>query len=116
MRRLASAAFEGILFSVAGKVVEVNPGAGRARMRVTDLETDDYGDLCNALSDGEEVEADVSFDVRWSDPMEKARIRNAAADQRFTGLVMPRVSTTFRYRSANTGKIAEIMSGSDVVP
>jgi hypothetical protein len=55
-------------------------------MRVTDLETEDYGDLCNALSDGASVEADVSFDVRWSSPMGKARIRNAAADQRFTGL------------------------------
>jgi hypothetical protein len=66
--------------------VDVNPGAGRARLRVTDLETEDYGDLCNALSDGVSVEAEVSFDVRWSNPMEKARIRNAATDQRFTGL------------------------------
>ena len=55
-------------------------------MRVTDLETEDYGDLCNALSDGVSVEADVSFDVQWSNPTEKTRIRNAAADQRFTGL------------------------------
>ena len=55
-------------------------------MRVTELEVEDYGDLCNALSDGASVEAEVSFDVRWSSPMGRARIRNAAADQRFTGL------------------------------
>ena len=55
-------------------------------MKVTDLDVEDYGDLFNALSDGPSNEASVSFDVRWSGRIAKRRIRNAAADQQFTGL------------------------------
>ena len=66
--------------------VDVNPGAGRARMVVSNLEIEDYHDLCNALSDGPSDEAHVSFDVRWDSPIMRKRFRNPAADQRFTGL------------------------------
>jgi hypothetical protein len=57
-------------------------------MRVTDLEIEDYFDLCNALVDGPSVDADVSFDVVWSDPTGRTRIRNDASDQRFTALLL----------------------------
>ena len=56
-----------------------------ARMRVTDLEIEDYHDLGNALADGPSVEAHVSFDVRWRGRIAKNRFRNAAADQQFKG-------------------------------
>lgn len=55
-------------------------------MTVADMEIEDYHDLFNALEDGPSVEAHVSFDVRWDNRIAKKRIRNAAADQRFTGL------------------------------
>ena len=55
-------------------------------MLVSDLEVEDYHDLCNALADGPSEEAEVSFDVRWDHPIARQRIRNPAADQRFTGM------------------------------
>jgi len=73
--------------------VDVNVGAGRARMQVTDLETEDYHDICNALADGPSVEAEVSFDVVWSGPTGRNRLRNDAPDQRFTGLFLPTNAT-----------------------
>lgn len=62
-------------------------------MSVTDLEIEDYHDLCNALADGHSVEAEVSFDVEWHDAVAKKRMRNAAADQRFTGLFSQTAAT-----------------------
>jgi hypothetical protein len=55
-------------------------------MKVRDLEMEDYFNLFNALSDGPSVEAEVSFEVRWDNPIAKKKVRNEAADQRFTGL------------------------------
>jgi hypothetical protein len=63
--------------------VDANPGAGRARMLVKDLEVEDYGNLENALLDGPSVPATVSFDCRWFAPTAITRYRNAAVDQQF---------------------------------
>jgi hypothetical protein len=95
--------------------VSVNVGAGRARMRVTDLEVEDYGDLCNALLDGPSVDADVSFDVVWSDPTGRSQLRNDAPDQQFTASLLTTNATVewsaeirgFRFESdpANTSTV-----------
>lgn len=76
------------ILKIPDSSVDVNVGAGRARMQVTDLETEDYHDICNALADGPSVEAEVSFDVVWSGPTGKTRLRNDASDQRFTALLL----------------------------
>jgi hypothetical protein len=55
----------------------------KARMKVEDLEIEDYGGLCNALADGPSVESTVSFDVRWRRPIATTSIRNPTAQ--FTG-------------------------------
>jgi len=66
--------------------VDVNPGAGKARMTVEGLEMEDYHDLVNALLDGPSLEAHVSFDCRWQDPITTTRLRNSDPLQQFTGL------------------------------
>ncbi len=60
-------------------------GDVRARLKVKNLETEDYFNLGNALADGPSVEAHVSFDVRWHDAIATHLFRNPAPDQRFTG-------------------------------
>jgi len=60
--------------------VKVDDDDDKARMKVDDLEIEDYHDLCNALADGPSVEATVSFDVRWKKPIATTSIRNAAAE------------------------------------
>ena len=70
---------------IPDRSVDVNPGAGRGRMALDDLDIEDYHDLENALLDGPSVEAEVSFDCRWSNPIARRQFRNAAADQQFTG-------------------------------
>jgi hypothetical protein len=49
--------------------VQVQFGAGRAEMHVNNLAMDDYFNLPNALAEGPEVDATVSFDVVWSGPI-----------------------------------------------
>jgi len=74
------------VLEIPDKSVSANPGAGKARMTVNNLEIEDYHDLFNALQDGPSVEAIVSFDVVWDHKIETKLRSNAAVDQRFTGL------------------------------
>ena len=64
----------------------INPGAGRARLVLKDLDIEDYGDLLNALLDGPSEEAQVSLDCRWDHPLATTLLRNPDPLQRFTGL------------------------------
>ena len=66
--------------------VDFNFAAGKARMVLKSLEMEDYHDLLNALRDGRSVEAEVSFDCRWHDPITTRRFHNADPLQQFTGL------------------------------
>jgi hypothetical protein len=50
----------------AADVQFVNPGAGKAELKVTDLVLEDYGSVGNALKDGPSVPATASFDVVWT--------------------------------------------------
>jgi hypothetical protein len=59
---------------------------GRARLTLTDLDIEDYHDLVNALLDGPSVEAQVSLDCRWHDPIATAQLRNPDPLLQFTGL------------------------------
>ena len=60
--------------------VKVNLGKGSASLHVADLDVEDYGNVVNALQDGQSVEASVSFDVDWSGVDERVKIRNSNAD------------------------------------
>lgn len=40
--------------------------AGTARLALTDFDVEDYGNLENALKDGPEVDASVTFDMSWT--------------------------------------------------
>ena len=69
---------------IPDKSVDVNPQAGKAHLVVDDLEIEDYFNLDNALKDGPSVDAEVSFDCRWSGPIARTSYRNVA--EQFTGL------------------------------
>jgi hypothetical protein len=56
--------------------VRVDLDAGTAALHVADLETEDYGNVVNALQDGPSVEASISFDISWSGADELVQIRN----------------------------------------
>jgi hypothetical protein len=55
--------------AIPDRSVDVHPGKGTATMLVSGLEVEDYFNLANALVDGPSVEATVSFDVRWAEPV-----------------------------------------------
>jgi hypothetical protein len=66
--------------------VQVNLGAGRAEMHVQNLPTDDYFKLPNALADGPEIDATISFDVVWSIPISRRlNFQNSTAIDPFAG-------------------------------
>ena len=56
-----------------------------ARLKVKNLEIEDYFTLDNALVDGPSVEAEVSFECRWHHVLGTQQITNADPMQRFTG-------------------------------
>ena len=54
-------------------------------MKVKNLDIEDYGTLDNALNDINEIEGEVSFDIRWHHKISRFTVRNPAADQMFSG-------------------------------
>lgn len=46
--------------------LQVNFEDGKARLALTDFDLEDYGNLENALKDGPEVDASVTFDMTWT--------------------------------------------------
>jgi hypothetical protein len=66
--------------------VQVHLGAARAEMHVRNLAVEDYFNLPNALADGPEVDATVSFDVIWSGPItRRLNFQNSTAIDPFAG-------------------------------
>lgn len=63
--------------------VGVNPGAGEAVYRASNLAVEDYSSLGNFLVGGPGVPATVSFEVRWSGVDDRLNIKDEAA--RFGG-------------------------------
>jgi len=57
----------GLFWTVAvpKSAIQVQPGIGRARLHVEDFALEDYGNIVNALLDGQSLDATASFDVRW---------------------------------------------------
>ena len=59
--------------------------AGRARLEVEDMETEDYHDLVNALLDGPSEEARASFEVEWRRKIRTQELTVGTVDQQFRG-------------------------------
>jgi hypothetical protein len=66
--------------------VQVNFAAGKAEMHVQNLVMEDYFKLPNALANGPEVDATVSFDVVWSGPVtRRLNVPDGSNGNRFAG-------------------------------
>ena len=65
----------------AASILQDNPGAGRAELKVSNLAVEDYFTLGNSFRDGPSVPATVSFDVVWTGPVtRRVNVRDAAND------------------------------------
>jgi hypothetical protein len=72
--------------AIPDDAVQVHPGAGKAELHVTNLPIEDYFNLPNALRDGPEVDATVSFDVVWSGPVtRRVSVTDGTNGDQFTG-------------------------------
>jgi len=58
------------------KTISVNFGAGTAAFQASNVDVEDYHDVVNALLDGPEVDAEVAWDIRWSEPVTRTKIRD----------------------------------------
>jgi len=61
---------------ISADTIEVNFAAGKASFQVSDVDVEDYHDVVNALMDGPEVDAEVSWNIRWSHPLGRTKIRD----------------------------------------
>jgi hypothetical protein len=92
-------------------VVQVDPGAGRASLHMSNVPVIDAHDLANALTGGKgfsnppipaiaPVPAMVSFDVEWGGVIERAIVTNENED--FTGQFV-RTGATIAWSSSEAG-------------
>lgn len=99
------------VISAPSDVVDVNPGAGTASLRMSNVPVMDFHDIGNALTDGHglpsmsippiaPVPALVSFDIEWSGVIERAIITNENED--FTGQYV-RTGATIQWSSSEAG-------------
>jgi hypothetical protein len=61
---------------ISADTIKVNFAAGEASFQVSDVDVEDYHDVVNALMDGPEVDAEVSWNIRRSHPLGRTKIRN----------------------------------------
>jgi hypothetical protein len=89
--------------------VEVNPGAGKASLKMFNVPVEDAHDLANALTGGKgfaslsippiaAVPATVSFDIEWEGIIERAIVTNENED--FTGQYV-RTGATIEWSASN---------------
>src|SRR5262245_53389391 len=72
--------------------VKVDLGKGTAEMHVNNLETEDYFTFPNASADGPEVDATISFDVKWTNPVTR-RVHVSDAVNGFSGTFLENQAT-----------------------
>jgi hypothetical protein len=66
---------------VSDSAIDVDPGAGRARLRAANLAVPDFGNFGNAISPSPtSVPGHASFDVRWDGSGSPTRIRDTTFD------------------------------------
>ena len=63
---------------VSEDALEVDLEDGTATLSLNDFDTDDYGNLLNALSDGAEVDASISFKMKWTATGDPFNVSDAA--------------------------------------
>jgi hypothetical protein len=60
--------------------VDVDLGDATARLAVSGLDVEDYGNVVNALQDGPSEEAEVSYRVRWRHELDRFSAHDDAND------------------------------------
>jgi hypothetical protein len=83
--------------------VQVNFAAGKAQLHVQNLPVEEYFTLPNALADGPEIDATISFDAVWSGPVtRRLNFQNGAAIDPFAGeFVENQVTVSWSGSNAN---------------
>jgi hypothetical protein len=72
--------------AIPEKDVKIRDDGGQVEMRVNNLPVEDYFNLPNALADGNEVDATVSFDVVWHGPVtRRVEVRDGSNGDHFSG-------------------------------
>jgi len=66
--------------AVPSSAVSINAGTGSARLHASDFDIEDYHDVVNALTGGPSLEAQVSFDVRWTGTGKHVKVRDHTND------------------------------------
>jgi hypothetical protein len=62
---------------IPSSAVEVNLGAGTARMHITDQHIPDFGSIPNAIGGGSSDPGIVSYDIRWHGVKRRRQVHNA---------------------------------------
>jgi hypothetical protein len=99
------------VISVPPDVVQVDPGAGTASLRMNNVPVIDAHDIANALTGGKglsnppvppiaPVPATVSFDIEWSGVLDRAIVTNE--NEGFTGQYV-RTGATVEWSSSESG-------------
>jgi hypothetical protein len=79
----------------------VDPGNGRASLKVTDLAAFDYFSLPNAFSRGAFEPAVVSFELHWARGLKKTKIRDQVNGFAFDGVLN---SATMSWTASSAGE------------
>jgi hypothetical protein len=66
--------------------VEIAPAKGRARVKLRNFEIEDYFDLCNALLDGPNLEAQITLRLDFGGTESPSPYSASGPDFRFQGL------------------------------
>lgn len=91
--------------------IKVNFAAGKASFHVDDLDVEDYHDVVNALTDGPSVDGSVSWDIQWSHPMGRSKIRNI--ENQFAGdFVQCVAQTAWSGRTATAQFVSDLAATS----
>jgi hypothetical protein len=76
---------------VPSSSVDLNPQKALATLTVDNLVTKDFGTLANSLGHGPSVPVTVSFNIEWTNQMQKVQVQNAA--QTFRGEFVEALAT-----------------------
>ena len=68
---------------ISQNTITVNFASGKASFQASNVDVEDYHDVVNALMGGAEVDAHVSWDIRWSHPISRTKIHDV--QNGFTG-------------------------------
>lgn len=98
--------------AVPESAISVQFAAGKASFRVRDLDVEDYHDVVNALTDGPSVPASISWDIRWSHPLGRTKIRDV--ENQFAGDFVQNIAQTAWSGVTETAQFVSDAAGTSV--